>query len=376
MNEKLTIKEMIVRIAERSGATKKLSADMLKALPGLIEQALERDGEVRIAGLGAFKLKWVKARRARNLKTGGSVEVPAHNKVVFHPEKGLKEKVNEEYKYLTYTIIEEEKPVGQLDKGEVVSRQSSVVSADGRKEKTDRSKEIHEETEREVSQASEPSAAPIPEPQPPEPREPETEESKVPEYRKRKLIWWIIPLIFIIIALLIVIFYMRNCQDELTFSKDNEQEQVIKPAGPTPGDEEPAIPDSSAMPVQDDVSEELTPTDTAEEIPEPEPKGFEEQSYVITKDKYLFQIARETYGNPFLWVLIYKENQSRIADPEILTNGTELVIPALEGTPDNLASSDSTRIAEGYRMLYEYYSSKGDDRAGDFRYAMNVFTPR
>ena len=104
--------------------------------------------------------------------------------------------------------------------------------------------------------------------------------------------------------------------------------------------------------------------------------GFAEQSYTISRDKYLFQIARETYGNPYLWPLIYKENTTNISNPEIVINGSELVIPALEGTPDNLASSDSTRIAEGYRLLYEYYSGKGDDRANDFRFAMNAYTPK
>jgi nucleoid DNA-binding protein len=341
MNEKLTTKEMIVRIVEKSGMTKKITSDLLRILPELIESALARDGELRIAGLGIFKLKWVKARRARNLKTGESVEVPAHNKVVFYPQKGLKEIVNEEYRHLTYQVIE--------GKDETVSHQSPVVSPITEK-KADK----------------EPVVTP---PEPPDGKATESIEPERPDYRSRKMIYWVIPFVFVVIALLIVIFYMRNCQDELKFPRkaSDSQEQVIKPSETAP---------PSQVPMQEDTSV-TEPVESPEEVaPEPPAKGFPQQLYTVTPGKYLFQIARETYGDPFLWSLIYKENQAKISDPEQVINGIELVIPSLEGTPSSLSKSDSTRISDAYHMLYEYYTSKGDERAKDFQYAVKVFSNR
>jgi len=347
MKEKLTIQELIVRIAEKSGASKKVSTELIRVLPEIIESGLERDGEVRIAGLGTFRLKWVKARKARNLRTGAGVEVPAHNKVVFYPEKGLKEKVNKDFRYLTYQVVDEEvvsreEPVGQLDSGQL-DKEEEVVSQ-----------------ELPVGHLDNEGAA-------------ETEE--IPEYRRRKAIYWIIPLIFVIIALLVVIFYMKNCQDELRFTDKGDEEMTITPSVPPAGT--PEMTESETTPGQKTEAPESTPPAEPEKAaPVAKTAGFESRSYTILPGKYLFQVARETYGNPFLWSLIYKENRDKLPDPQNVRPGIEIVIPSLEGMPSNLTRDDSTRVAEGYRLLYEYYNSKGDDRAKDYAFTMKSFMPR
>jgi hypothetical protein len=86
----------------------------------------------------------------------------------------------------------------------------------------------------------------------------------------------------------------------------------------------------------------------------------------IAVGKHLFQLAREEYGNPFLWVLIYKANQDVIKDPDQAIIGKTVNIPALEGTPGHLSHNDSLEVAEGYRLVYEFYKGKGDAKAEEF----------
>lgn len=346
MKERMTIKEVIDRIVKVSGHTKKLSTELVHALPEVIEAGLARDGEVRVAGLGIFKLKWVKARTARNIKTGASIEVPAHSRVVFQPEQGLKQKVNADYRLLTYQAIEEEiiPPVPEY--------QETIIP-------------VPETMESGISSVPEETTAKS------------TEEVKAPEIRKRKAIYWLIPLVFVIIALLAAIFYMKNCRDELSFpaKEQAEEEQVIQPSGPATPTAEPVMEDSSGVEMTE-ASGDLQETPPVEPTPAVPRAGFEERTFSTDNGEHLFQVARETYGNPFLWALIYLENRNQITDPAEVPHGTELVIPSLEGTPQNLSRNDSTRVAEGFRVLYNYYNDKGDEMAKDFLYAMNAFSPR
>lgn len=50
--------------------------------------------KVSLAGFGIFTKKDMKAKTARNPRTGEPVKVPAHSKAKFVPAKGFKELIN------------------------------------------------------------------------------------------------------------------------------------------------------------------------------------------------------------------------------------------------------------------------------------------
>jgi len=50
--------------------------------------------KVSLAGFGIFTKKDMKAKTARNPRTGEAVKVPAHSKAKFTPAKGFKELIN------------------------------------------------------------------------------------------------------------------------------------------------------------------------------------------------------------------------------------------------------------------------------------------
>ena len=111
MNEKISFQDIAEAISEKNGVTKKLSEDFLRELVAVIEMALQKDGVAKIKGLGTFKLQLVEERKSVNVQTGSEIVIPAHHKVSFAPEKGLKEAVNKPFAHLETYVLRDEGPV-------------------------------------------------------------------------------------------------------------------------------------------------------------------------------------------------------------------------------------------------------------------------
>ena len=75
-------------------------------------------------------------------------------------------------------------------------------------------------------------------------------------------------------------------------------------------------------------------------------------------------------------MLIYKANLDKIPNPDVVISNVELVIPVLEGQPRKLSHNDSLEVAEGYRLVYEYYLAKGDPKAKDFQNTLKQYSPK
>ncbi|NGP88140.1 HU family DNA-binding protein [Fodinibius halophilus] len=108
MSEKVTFQELIESIAEESDNSKQFTHDFLKDFVDVINNGLEEDGNVNIAGFGKFKLRFVEEREGYNPQTEEKMTIPAHNKVVFKPYKGIRELVNAPYSHLEPQLIEKD----------------------------------------------------------------------------------------------------------------------------------------------------------------------------------------------------------------------------------------------------------------------------
>lgn len=58
-----------------------------------LEHLLLQAGKVKVTGLGIFEVRKVAEREGYNVGTGERITIPAHNKVVFRPAKGLREAI-------------------------------------------------------------------------------------------------------------------------------------------------------------------------------------------------------------------------------------------------------------------------------------------
>lgn len=85
--------ELIIKVAQISGVTKKDVEHVLKTAGDVIAAAVAEEGEAVLPGLGKLVAQHKAARDARNPKTGDVIHVPEHKAVKFRAAKQLKDAV-------------------------------------------------------------------------------------------------------------------------------------------------------------------------------------------------------------------------------------------------------------------------------------------
>ncbi len=86
-------KDIISRVAEKTGMTKKLAEEAVNEVFAEITETLEDGGEMSISGFGKFEVKTRAARTGINPATKQKIEIPASKAVAFRPAKALKDAV-------------------------------------------------------------------------------------------------------------------------------------------------------------------------------------------------------------------------------------------------------------------------------------------
>ncbi len=91
----MTKSALIEKLSENiESLTKKQTEVVVDTVFESIKNALTKGEKVEIRGFGNFKLRSRKARKARNPKTGESVEVPPKKVPYFKVGKELREMIN------------------------------------------------------------------------------------------------------------------------------------------------------------------------------------------------------------------------------------------------------------------------------------------
>ena len=91
MADKLSWTELRRALATRAGVSEKNAGVFLNALVSQLVVGLKSDRQVKINGLGTFKLQAVAPRKSVNVSTGEEIIIEGYNKIIFSPEAGLKE---------------------------------------------------------------------------------------------------------------------------------------------------------------------------------------------------------------------------------------------------------------------------------------------
>lgn len=85
-----------------------------------------------------------------------------------------------------------------------------------------------------------------------------------------------------------------------------------------------------------------------------------EVTYTTSSGVWIYEIARQTYGNTRLWPLIFQANYTTANDPDLILPNVNLNIPKLEGTTDNPSSEDYRRLADAARYVAVAYEQAGN----------------
>ncbi|MBR5336249.1 MAG: HU family DNA-binding protein [Bacteroidaceae bacterium] len=94
MDAKLNQSDLTALLAKLCEISVSKADTFTKAFFDVIIEGLERDGIVKINGLGTFKMVDVASRSSVNVNNGEKFEIKGHKKISFLPADSLKEKVN------------------------------------------------------------------------------------------------------------------------------------------------------------------------------------------------------------------------------------------------------------------------------------------
>jgi integration host factor subunit beta len=89
----VTKKEMACAIAEETKLPQTLVREIIQRLFDRIIGTVAKAGRIELRNFGIFEVKKRKPRKARNPRTGESVQVPAKMVVTFKPGLEMEEKV-------------------------------------------------------------------------------------------------------------------------------------------------------------------------------------------------------------------------------------------------------------------------------------------
>lgn len=94
MNAKISLTDLAAIIAEDTGYDYATCEKFLKGLFATVADTLIAGENVKIKGIGTFKLTEVDQRKSVNVNTGEEMLIPGHRKVSFTPDKSMAEAVN------------------------------------------------------------------------------------------------------------------------------------------------------------------------------------------------------------------------------------------------------------------------------------------
>ena len=360
---KLSWTELRRALAERAGVSDKEANAFLNAFNAQLVAALKSDKQVKVNGLGTFKLQAVAPRKSVNVTTGEQITIEGYNKVAFVPEAGVRELVekgevrSEGVKELrnegeavdplkklgaqAEEIVDILGELGQDVKSEgVKEKRSKGVKTP--KKKTKKKAKVEEPKVKDPVVVSEPVVEePVVESEPivvvepvvvakPEPVVVEPKSPEKPEKPKKKYHFMRDTLICVVILLMVLLvgyFFLRNQLSGWINELVNPTETELRSEGVKElRSEEPV----SIQPEEEPVT-----------VATPEAWTFDEilLTEEIAEGSRLAWIAKKHYGDKAYWPYIYAANKDHITNPSVIIVGTPIRVPKL-----NAAMRDTTDV--------------------------------
>lgn len=361
MSERLTLQDLIDLLAKKQEITKKDAETFLRELFTIIAETIETNDAVKVKDFGTFKLVKVNARKSVDVNTGEAIEIAAHYKLSFTPDKSLRETINRPFAHFESVLLEDgvsfentvEAEINDLDSNsedgivdiiesdDVNNAESSLSITESGEENIEESITIVEETiinnetdailasDTEIVENQGDGLELASDSDDEEWIEKETFSDKLKKNSN------LIALI-IIIALLAAVFagYIYNITRTDSAPVENkvvEDKAVIGDSVPMDTLANKTLRDSISVPdgtlvVKKDIEPEVKP----QEVKVQDIKPIKPQTVTIKPGTTLRMIGLEYYGHKSFWVYIYQENRDKIKNPNNVPLNTVLTVPARE----------------------------------------------
>ena len=384
MADKLSWSELRRALAQRANISEKDANTFLTAFNAQLLEALKTEKQVKINGLGTFKLQAVAPRKSVDVTTGNEITIEGYNKVSFVPEAGVKELVE---KVEAGEAVEALDPIQKLgaqadeivdilgDLGELPKEEKAEepVEEAAPVEEPKAEEPVVEEPVEEVApveeskeeepvaekpKEEEPVIAEVPAEEPKE-EEPVAEEPKeeepliVSEKPAKKKNYFLRALLisFIILLILCVVgyFFLRKqvCEwFDILKEKVEKIELFNKCSAPSEEVESAAAEDELVLEVPEETAEQVAES----EAPKAEVQKAKYEELLLTEEitegSRLAWISRKYYGHPDYWPYLYDANRDRIDDPSNVPVGTQIRVPKLTKVQRDMTSSEYLRLKE------------------------------
>jgi nucleoid DNA-binding protein len=341
-DNKLSWTELRRTLASRADVSEKEANAFLNAFNTQLIEALKQDKQLKINGLGTFRLQAVAARKSVNVNTGEEMTIEGYNKIAFVPEAGLKELVEKGGQEIGSTAVAlglmetENEPMDPIKKlgvqaeeivgilGELGQSPRKVESGKWKVESVQTDNEVVEPKEEEPVVEPDPVEEPVVEPKPIV--EPEPEKPKY-HFMRDTLICVVVLLMLLLIGYFFLRHELSTWMDELV--KGQPETEVVQST-------EESVQSTEVV----QITEESVQTES-EEVKEVEAWRFDEilTTEEITYGSRLSWIAKKHYGDKVYWPYIYEANKERIDNPSRIPVGTPIRVPKLSA-----AQRDTTDI--------------------------------
>ena len=400
MADKLSWSELRRALAQRANISEKDANTFLTAFNAQLLEALKTEKQVKINGLGTFKLQAVAPRKSVDVTTGNEITIEGYNKVSFVPEAGVKELIE---KVEAGEAVEALDPIQKLgaqadeivdilgdlgelpkeEKAEEPVEEAAPVEEPKEEEPVEEAAPVEEPKEEEpveeTAPVEEPKAeesveetapveepkeetTPVEEPKEEEPvvEEPVAEEQKeeeepliVSEKPAKKKNYFLRALLisFIILLILCVVgyFFLRKqvCEwFDILKEKVEKIELFNKCSAPSEEVKAAAAEDELVLEVPEEAAEQVAES----EAPKAEVQKAKYEELLLTEEitegSRLAWISRKYYGHPDYWPYLYDANRDRIDDPSNVPVGTQIRVPKLTKAQRDMTSSEYLRLKE------------------------------
>ena len=386
MNTKITFVELVDMIAESTSTTKRVCELFVKELFATVSQALIDGEQVKIKGIGTFKVARMKPRKGVDVNTGEPIQIESHNKLTFTPDKSLAEAINQPFAQFETVVLDDdvtdEKLAAIDEEHPSAIPETPIITNDIGGTLADEFPEFHEPlpaTEpdeffvpepigspkpvQEEKQKLEPAPEPEPEPEPmpakviePEPVAVESEPVKTAEPKPVKPV--------LEEPEPVDNFYRPEPRNVYTPTQEQIDSASAKSklkrwlwallaalvlgilgwlifGGSDNGNKQNAESSQEIAPVDSDattVEASSVITDT------------------VTSKIVLSTLSDRYYDSPWFWVYIYEENKNIISDPNNVKPGTIVVIPPAEKY--GIDANDPASLKKAQRLSWEILKGK------------------
>jgi len=86
--------DIVEEICEKVGFTNEEAAKIVETIFDIIKETLQHENKILVSGFGNFVIRNKRARRGRNPKTGGDIEITPRRILTFKPSAALKASIN------------------------------------------------------------------------------------------------------------------------------------------------------------------------------------------------------------------------------------------------------------------------------------------